>query len=103
MNKQLALMAALAISYGSLALPAHADDINSRLENQYGRVGKGLSKKKKVNRAQEMKADDKQYAIAAEEQNMKSRHGGKLTKADKRKLNRQLNNNSRRIKNAGGT
>ena len=73
--------------------------INSRLEEQSGRIGQGLDKKG-TNKAQDRRADEASYRIAAQEQAMRTKHNGHLTKHDQRKLRRELNGNSRRIHNA---
>jgi hypothetical protein len=71
------------------------EEINSRLENQSGRVpGKG---KHKMTTGEQIRADEADYRIANQEQRMRTRHHGKLTKHDQRVLNRELNRNSRRI------
>jgi hypothetical protein len=101
--KKLTLPAILLISL--ISAPAAisgegVNDINSRLENQSGRIGDGLGQKKhKKDEKKLMRADDASYKIEAQEQAMRTRHGGKLTRHDQRVLNRRLNRNSRRIHN----
>lgn len=73
-----------------------ANDIESRISNQQGKIG-SLKASKKLNGAQTSRADNFTYKITQEEQKMKTRHHGKLTARDKAKLNRQLNRNDRII------
>jgi hypothetical protein len=71
-------------------------EINSRMEEQSGRIQHGKGKHK-MSVGQQTRADEADYRIAAQEQAMRGRHNGKLTKHDQRVLNRKLNRNSRRI------
>jgi hypothetical protein len=70
--------------------------INGRLEDQSGRIAAGFDQKNK-NKRQLMRADNASYRASTEEQAMRTRHGGKLTRHDQNVLNRQLNRNSARI------
>ena len=94
----------LLVAIGALvAIPqqAQADrttQINNRLENQSGRIQRGKGKHK-MNAGQQTAADERDYRIEAQEQAMRAKHGGNLTKQDQRRLNRELNGNSRRIHN----
>ena len=71
-------------------------EVNSRLEEQSGRVQHG-KRKHKMSAGQQTRADEADYRIAAQEQTMRGKHNGKLTKHDQRVLNRKLNRNSGRI------
>ncbi len=73
-----------------------ADDIESRVARQQGKIGNKRSDKK-LSAAQAARADNMSYKITSEEQEMKTKHQGKLTRRDKAKLNRQLNRNDRII------
>ncbi len=86
----------VAASLAFSASAAFADDIESRVAKQQGRVGK-LHANKKLSAQEVTKADNFSYKITAEEQKMKTAHHGKLTRRDKAKLNRQINNNAREI------
>ena len=70
--------------------------VNQRLENQKDRIQTGI-KDDELTKAEAttVKADD--AAIHAEEKVDRQAHDGKLTTAEQKQLNRQLNQNSRRI------
>ncbi len=91
--KAITLLAVLvAVSTGAV----RADDIESRLSKQQGRIGKAQGNKK-LSGSQVTRADNFDYKITAEEQEMKTKNHGKLTRRDKAKLNRQINRNTRTI------
>jgi hypothetical protein len=93
--RNLALAAVLLIS----CLPsANADDINRRLERQSGRIQNG-KKHHKLSPEEQARRDEATYRVASEEMTMRGKHNGKLTRRDRRQLNRELNRNSRRIRN----
>lgn len=77
---------------------ANADDIDRRLERQSGRVQNG-KKHHKLSPEQQAKRDEADYRVASEAMTMRGKNNGKLTRRDRRQLNRQLNCNSRRIRN----
>jgi len=72
--------------------------INNRLGDQSGRIQRGKGKHK-MTPSQQARADERDYRIEAQEQTMRGKHGGHLTKQDQRRLNHELNRNSRRIHN----
>ncbi len=93
---QLKTMTLLLVSILFSASTVQADNIESRVAKQQGRVGKAHANKN-LSAAAVTRADNFSYKITAEEQKMKTKHHGKLTRRDKAKLNRQLNNNARTI------
>ena len=96
------IAASLCCFIGLACLPSDANrvgQVNSRLENQSGRSTRAATKGKTSPEAT-VRADEAQYRMSAEQQNMRSRHGGRLTKRDQRRLNRQLNRNSNRMRNS---
>ena len=101
MRSTYAVLAALAMLSVSSLTPAFAESrqaqVNSRIENQQGRVARKGSKKK-MSTAQQMRADEATYRMTDEEQRMKTRHKGRLTRRDQRILNNQLDRNNARIK-----
>jgi hypothetical protein len=80
--------------------PAPAPDpratVNQRLENQHDRIHAGVKDDQLTKgEATHLRADD--AAIHAEERVYRHANDGKLTQAERRQLNRQLNRNSRQI------
>lgn len=73
--------------------PVEADNINSRLEHQQGKIAKQQGKKK-ISAYRAAKADENCYKMLGEEQKMRDRHHGKLTRRDKNRLNRRMNRNA---------
>jgi hypothetical protein len=102
MHKTLALSfaALLTASLFWAASSAQADprvtQVNSRFADQTGRIQRGKGKHK-MTPAQQTRANEAVYRMVNEQQNMRSRHHGKLTERDQRSLNRQLDRNSRQI------
>jgi hypothetical protein len=70
--------------------------VNSRLENQNRRIDEGV-KSGKLNRKQAKRLHAEDHAIRQEERAMAAQHGGHITKAEQRELNRQENQVSRQI------
>jgi hypothetical protein len=100
MNKQITtslVMLLCLVPYG-ISQDAEARKIKNRLYNQEQRIEEGQNHHK-MNAAQVEAADDKEYKIEAQETHMRNRHKGRLTRADRRTLNRKLNNNSSEIYN----
>ncbi len=101
-------LAAFATATTLLAAPVFAQDtqwqkdhprreeVNNRLENQNQRITKE-KKEGEITKAQaqNLRANDK--AIRGEEKQMASQNGGHITKAEKKALNQQLNENSKAI------
>ncbi len=78
--------------------PGHprVNEVDQRLENQQNRIDNGV-KDGQIN-GKELTRDEKrdekvQQQLSADE----SKNGGHITKAEQRKLNRELNKNSRKI------
>lgn len=97
------LLTTLAVSFivsGAMAQttpPATPDlTVNQRLENQKDRIQAG-NKDDQLTKAEatKLRADD--AAIRAQERVYRQAHDGKLTKGEKRQLNRELNRSSRQI------
>ena len=97
---QLLLFAPLVVT---LAQPAYSqgDYFNNRERNQERRTQKA-KKNHKMSADEQARADERTYKAESEENRMRGEHKGKLTRHDRRKLNRQLNRNSRRIRNESG-
>jgi hypothetical protein len=71
-------------------------EVNRRLRRQNKRIKQGVkSGELTKSEAKELKTKDK--AIHAEEHEMRKEDGGKLTQADKKELNQELNQNSKEI------
>jgi len=73
--------------------------VNQRLENQHDRIQAGtkddqLTKGERTH----LRADD--AAVRAQEKVYRRANGGKLTRNEKRQLNRELNRSSRQIRRA---
>jgi hypothetical protein len=78
---------------------AHADSadrFNSRFERQSERIDKGRGKRK-MTPAEQTRHDEAEYRMENEMQRMRTKNG-KLSVRDRRRLNRQLNRNSRGIR-----
>lgn len=71
---------------------AQADNIDNRIQRQQGHIA-NKRKNKKISVDQAVRADNATYRIQGEEQRMRDRHHGKLTRNDRIRLNRQLNRN----------
>lgn len=105
MNRSL-LMAVAALGFtasGALAQTPQAmppdPTVNQRLENQRDRIQAG-NKDDQLTKAEatRLRADD--AAIRAQEKVYRKAHDGKLTKGEKKQLNRELNQTSRQIRRA---
>jgi hypothetical protein len=74
----------------------HQGQVNRRLRHQHHRIRQGVkSGELTKSEAKELREHDK--AIHAEEREMRKENGGKLTPEDKKKLNKELDENSRDI------
>jgi hypothetical protein len=74
----------------------HRGTVNQRLENQKDRIQAGHQDAQLTKReATRLRAND--AAIRAQEKVYRKANGGKLTKGERKQLNRELNRNSRRI------
>jgi hypothetical protein len=73
-----------------------APTINQRKENQQDRIGSGVQSGQLTAR-ETRNLETKESALNAEEHNMRAADNGKLTAADRAKLNRQQNRLSRQI------
>jgi hypothetical protein len=70
--------------------------INQRLENQHDRIQAGIKDDQLTkNEATQLRAED--AAIHAQERVYRHANDGKLTNAERRQLNRELNRSSRQI------
>jgi hypothetical protein len=91
-----AVLAPAALAQTPTPAPDPHATINQRLENQGDRIQAGVKDDQLTKgQATHLKADD--AAIHAEEKVDRHANDGKLTPAEQRQLNRQLNRNSRQI------
>jgi len=79
--------------------PPAKGEINDRLENQQDRIAAGL-KDDKLTDPQVAHLETQEAGIDKEEAGMRAEDNGKLSAADKKLLNKQLNEESRRIRRA---
>ena len=79
--------------------PPAKGEINDRLENQQYRIAAGL-KDDKLTGPQVAHLETQEAGIDKEEAGMRAEDNGKLSAADKKLLNKQLNEESRRIRRA---
>ena len=107
MNKRILLSlagATLLGGFGASAALAQAvvpdhprvNEVNQRIDNQQDRIQQGVNNGT-INAQQELRDEksltNKEQRLSADE----AAHGGHITKAEQRRLNRGLNRNSRRI------
>jgi len=71
-------------------------EVNKRLDNQEDRIANGITKDDLTDH-QVAKLETQEAGIQKEESGMREQDNGKLTAADKKALNKQLNEESRRI------
>lgn len=107
MMKTLRFLVAASTLY--VATPSHADpawdaahprraEVNGRLANQNRRINQGLADHQLTDgQARQLHREDR--AIRAEERADAATHGGHITKAEQRQINRQENRVSRQIHN----
>lgn len=104
MKKTLVLAALLGVAFGPSALaqtqpPTPAPDpmtINQRLENQGDRIQAG-TKDDQLTKSERTHLRANDAAIRAQERVYRQANDGKLTPAERKQLNRELNRNSRQI------
>lgn len=89
-------MAALASAALLVASTASADEINQRKENQQDRIAQGV-KSGQLTAGETARLEGKEAALNQEERDMRKLDNGKLTKQDRRTINRQQNRLSRNI------
>lgn len=82
--------------HNSAVQPVPKGHVNDRLENQQDRISAGL-KGSGLTDHQVAKLETQETGIAKEENGMRAQDNGKLTALDKKNLNKQLNQESRRI------
>jgi hypothetical protein len=76
--------------------PAAKGEVNKRLDNQQDRIAAGI-KDDKLTDKQAVHLETQEAGITKEEAGMRAQDNGKLTAQDKKTLNEQLNQESRRI------
>ena len=79
--------------------PPDKGEVNKRLENQQDRIAAGINGDK-LNDGQAATLEHQEAGIDKEESGMRAQDDGKLTAADKKLLNKQLTEESRRINRA---
>jgi len=79
-------------------VPGHpsVNEVNQRLDNQQNRIQNGVADGQ-INAKQEARDEKHDANIAQRESTDEAKHGGHLTKAEDRHLNKSLNRNSSRI------
>lgn len=103
----LALTAVLAVGISGAAMaqatdpnvPGHprVNEVDQRLENQQDRVDTGVAKGQ-INAKQEARDDAKDAKVSRQLSADEAKNGGHITKAEDKKLNKELNKNSRKIR-----
>jgi hypothetical protein len=80
------------------AIPGHprVDEVNQRLENQQERIENGV-KDGQISAKQEARDEKHDAKIAGELSADQAKHNGHITKAEQKKLNKQLNHNGKKI------
>ena len=73
------------------------NEVNQRLDNQEQRTDKGVASGT-INAKQEARDNARDAKVSQEESADEAKNGGKLTKREQRKMNRQLDHNSTDIK-----
>lgn len=91
----LAQSAAAPASTPTTTAPVHRT-INQRKENQQDRIAQGINKGT-LSAGEAAHLEKQESAINREEHNMRAQDNGHLTKADRRLINKQQNQESRRI------
>jgi hypothetical protein len=92
---KLALIATLSLTTAALSAQT-SQEINQRKENQQQRIGQGV-KSGQLTAGETAHLEKQESAINHEEKNMRAQDNGHLTGADKSLLNKQQNQESRRI------
>ena len=99
---KLALIASLALAPAAIFAQAtptpgkHDYDINQRKENQQDRIGQGV-KSGQLTAGETARLEHQEAGINKEERGMRAQDNGHLTKADRKTLHQQQNQESRRI------
>ena len=107
MKKLLASVAMIALLTSGVAAmaqdaapvdPGHprVNEVDQRLNDQQNRVDNGV-KDGQIGAKQEMRDDKTDARVSQEMSKDEAKNGGHITKAEQRKMNRQLNKNSGRI------
>lgn len=82
--------------HNTVVQPPVKGEVNGRLENQQDRIAAGLNGGKLTD-GQVAKLETQEAGITKEESGMRTQDNGKLSAQDKKVLNKQLNQESRRI------
>lgn len=82
---------------GAFAQTARENEVNQRLNTQEQRTDSGVASGT-INAKQESRDNARDAKVANEESADEAKNGGKLTKKEDKQLNRQLNHNSKDIK-----
>ena len=79
-------------------VPGHPriNEVDQRLENHQDRIDAGVNKGQ-INAKQEARDIARDTRVAQQLSVDEAKNGGKITKGEQRRLNRELNRNSRRI------
>ena len=91
-----AFAAVLAGSALMVAQSASAMNINQRKENQQDRIAQGVHSGQ-LTRGETARLEHQERGINREERGMRAQDNGRLTAQDRRTINRQQNQESRRI------
>ena len=92
---KLALIATLSLTTAALSAQT-SEEINQRKENQQDRVAQGV-KSGQLTAGETAHLEKQEAAINHEEKAMRAQDNGHLTKADRKVINEQQNQESRRI------
>jgi hypothetical protein len=89
---------AQAVPNGSAAVPVqrHAATINQRREHQQRRIAQGI-RSGRLNARQTVRLERREASIGRQERHMRFAHRGRLTRANRVRLNHRLNRTSRAI------
>ena len=93
--KTLALVATLSLTAATLSAQT-SQEINQRKENQQDRIAQGV-KSGQLTAGETSHLEHQEAAVNKEEKAMRAQDNGHLTKADKSLINKQQNQESRRI------
>jgi hypothetical protein len=93
--KTLALVATLSLTAATLSAQT-SQEINQRKENQQDRIAQGV-KSGQLTAGETSHLEHQEAAINKEEKAMRAQDNGHLTKADKSLINKQQNQESKRI------
>ena len=93
---RLALAASLALMPAVLLAQAPPHDINQRKDNQQDRIGQGV-RSGQLTAGETARIEHQERGINREERGMRAQDNGHLTNQDRRTLQHQQNQESRRI------